>query len=166
VWRRLEPADFEEAYELSTADVEHEMWFVCDEGYEIVWGEIVAVLEYTDMSYVWSDYSPLEDVPDRFLKFGKLYGQADFEQAALDFGNTYGLPAGKDGVQGETGLRYQRPRMKVSHFREEARRVTRCEYCGRIISLALSHPEGRKRRRDKRFCDDACRQANHRAKKA
>ena len=281
MWRRLEPVDFEEAYELSTADAEHEMWLVCDGGYEIVGDEIVALLEYTDMSDEWSDYSPLEDVPDLFLKFGKLYRQADFEQAALDFSNTYGLPAGKDGVQGETGLRRQRPKMKVSHFREEARRawailalyeavlnsnapavkdlffelrddkvfslwheffrfdeiedsshhwlnigalcavqtveetvhelcwqrikfslgrdkgpdlstvhtawtfenllgamylqmwwlialagdITRCEYCGRIVSLARSHPEGRKRRRDKRFCDDACRQAHHRAKK-
>jgi hypothetical protein len=43
--------------------------------------------------------------------------------------------------------------------------VTRCEYCGRIISLARPHPQGRKRRRDKRFCDDACRQAHHRSKK-
>lgn len=43
--------------------------------------------------------------------------------------------------------------------------VTRCEYCGRIISLSRPHPEGRKRRRDKRFCDDACRQAHHRSKK-
>jgi hypothetical protein len=43
--------------------------------------------------------------------------------------------------------------------------VTRCEYCGQIISLARPHPEGRKRRRDKRFCDDACRQAHHRSKK-
>jgi hypothetical protein len=43
--------------------------------------------------------------------------------------------------------------------------VTRCEYCSRIISLARPHPEGRKRRRDKRFCDDACRQAHHRSKK-
>ena len=43
--------------------------------------------------------------------------------------------------------------------------VTRCEYCGRIISLARPYPEGRKRRRDKRFCDDACRQAHHRSKK-
>ncbi len=43
--------------------------------------------------------------------------------------------------------------------------VTRCEYCGRIISLARPHPEGRKRRQDKRFCDDACRQAHHRSKK-
>jgi hypothetical protein len=43
--------------------------------------------------------------------------------------------------------------------------LTRCEYCGRIISLARPYPEGRKRRRDKRFCDDACRQAHHRSKK-
>jgi hypothetical protein len=43
--------------------------------------------------------------------------------------------------------------------------VTRCEYCRRIISLARSHPEGRKRRRDRKFCDDACRQAHHRSKK-
>lgn len=43
--------------------------------------------------------------------------------------------------------------------------VTRCEHCGWVISLARPHPEGRKRRRDKRFCDDACRQANHRSNK-
>lgn len=43
--------------------------------------------------------------------------------------------------------------------------VARCEYCGQIISLARPHPEGRKRRQDKRFCNDACRQANHRSKK-
>jgi len=43
--------------------------------------------------------------------------------------------------------------------------LVRCEYCGRIVSLARPHPGGRKRRRDKRFCDDACRQAHHRAKK-
>jgi hypothetical protein len=43
--------------------------------------------------------------------------------------------------------------------------IARCDYCGRIISLARPHPEGRKRRRDRRFCDDACRQAHHRSKK-
>jgi len=42
--------------------------------------------------------------------------------------------------------------------------TTRCEYCGRIVSLARPYPEGRKRRSDKRFCDDACRQAHHRSK--
>jgi hypothetical protein len=43
--------------------------------------------------------------------------------------------------------------------------LTRCEHCGLLISLARPHPEARKRRRDKRFCDDACRQAHHRSKK-
>jgi len=43
--------------------------------------------------------------------------------------------------------------------------LTRCEYCKGPIFLTRPHPEGRKRRRDKRFCDDACRQANHRSKK-
>jgi hypothetical protein len=43
--------------------------------------------------------------------------------------------------------------------------LARCENCGRIIALSRPHPEGRKRRRDKRFCDDACRQAHHRSKK-
>jgi hypothetical protein len=43
--------------------------------------------------------------------------------------------------------------------------LTRCEYCGRLISLARPSPESRKRRRDKRFCDAACRQAHHRSKK-
>ena len=43
--------------------------------------------------------------------------------------------------------------------------LTRCEYCGFPLSLARPNPKGRKRRRDKRFCDDACRQAHHRSKK-
>jgi hypothetical protein len=42
--------------------------------------------------------------------------------------------------------------------------LTRCEHCGRLLSLARPHPDGRKRRRDRRFCDDACRQAHHRSK--
>ena len=43
--------------------------------------------------------------------------------------------------------------------------LRRCEHCGRIISLSRPRPESRKRRQDKRFCDDACRQAHHRSKK-
>jgi hypothetical protein len=43
--------------------------------------------------------------------------------------------------------------------------LARCGYCGRVLSLARPHPDGRKRRSDKRFCDDACRQAHHRSKK-
>ncbi len=44
--------------------------------------------------------------------------------------------------------------------------VARCEHCKRMISLAPPRPNSRKRRNDKKFCDDACRQASHRSKKA
>jgi hypothetical protein len=44
--------------------------------------------------------------------------------------------------------------------------VARCEYCRRIMSLARPSPAGRKRRRDRRFCSDSCRQAHHRKKLA
>jgi len=43
--------------------------------------------------------------------------------------------------------------------------VSLCGYCGQIISLARPYPEGRKRRQDRKHCDDACRQAHHRSKK-
>lgn len=39
--------------------------------------------------------------------------------------------------------------------------VTRCEYCGQIISLARPEPEARKPPQHKRFCDKACRQSYH-----
>ncbi len=42
--------------------------------------------------------------------------------------------------------------------------LARCEHCGLVMSLGHASPEGRKRRRDKRFCNDACRQAHHRRK--
>jgi hypothetical protein len=43
--------------------------------------------------------------------------------------------------------------------------IGRCEFCGSPISLGRSNPDARKRRRDRRFCNDACRQAQHRSKK-
>lgn len=43
--------------------------------------------------------------------------------------------------------------------------LSRCEHCGRILSLTRPNPEGRKRRNDRRFCNDSCRQAAHRQKK-
>ena len=39
--------------------------------------------------------------------------------------------------------------------------VTRCRYCGRIVSLTSPLPGARKIRQDKKFCDDACRQRHH-----
>lgn len=43
--------------------------------------------------------------------------------------------------------------------------LSRCEYCGRIVSFTRPNPESRKRRNDRRFCNDACRQAAHRQKR-
>lgn len=48
---------------------------------------------------------------------------------------------------------------------ESGSELARCEHCGLLLSLARPTPEGRKRRSDRRFCGDACRQAQHRAKK-
>ena len=279
--RRLEPADFTEAHGLVGSDAAH-TWEVCGEGYEIVGDEIVATPEYSDLSDDWLDYRPFDDAPDLFLKFGKLYEQADFERAALNFVNEYGLPGDREqSVKGEREVKPPPTRMKLSKVRDEARRAwavlafyeavlngdapavkdlfleirndrvfvlwdkifrferieehnqvllnvgllcavqtaeevihemcrnrihfslesgkkpdlstvhtawdfdsligamhlqmwwlmayagdsTRCEFCARIVSLARSRPEGRKHRRDKRFCNDACRQAHHRSKK-
>jgi len=39
--------------------------------------------------------------------------------------------------------------------------ITRCRYCGRIISLTSPLPGARKTRLDKKFCDNACRQRHH-----
>lgn len=280
MWRRLEPADFRETHGLAGRAAAH-TWSVCGEGYEIIGDEVVATLEYSNLSDDWLDYSPLDDAPDLFLKFGKLYDQPDFERAALAFVNEYGLPGDREqSVKGEREIKPAPTKMKLSEFRNEARRawavlsfyeavlngdapavknlflelrtdrvfllwdrifrferiedydhllliigltcavqtveevvhemcrhriwfstengkgpdlstvhtawdfdsligamhlqmwwlmasagdITRCEFCGRIVSLARSRPEGRKHRRDKRFCDDACRQAHHRSK--
>ena len=43
--------------------------------------------------------------------------------------------------------------------------IARCKWCGLVMSLARPHPDGRKRRQDRKFCNDACRQAHHRSKK-
>jgi hypothetical protein len=41
----------------------------------------------------------------------------------------------------------------------------RCKHWGVTFLRARTAPEGRKGCRDKRVCDDACRQAQHRSKK-
>ena len=42
--------------------------------------------------------------------------------------------------------------------------LSRCEYCRRIMSISQVHPNGRKRRTDKKFRNAACRQAYYRNK--
>jgi hypothetical protein len=267
-------------------------WLRCDR-YEIRGGEIVAAPDRVrelqrglteDDDEGWTIYDPINDVPDLFLRFARLYGEPDFDRAALDFANRYGLPNGEDerpAAFGEAGYETEAMNWGLSQFHHQARRAwvvlalyeavlndedqtvrqllsehgdiepfegwlhilewgpdghqnyalatglrcaleateevvhkycrqqimlqmspdtrpsashemdiswtydtllgamymqmywliassdstTRCEHCGRIISLGRPHPDGRKRRRDKRFCDDACRQAHHRSKK-
>jgi hypothetical protein len=225
----------------------------------------------------WGLFRPLEEAPDLFLRFAKVWREPDFRRAAVLFSNRYGLPfgasgglgdqvvrisfdefnraskrawvalslyesvvnrdeeaarklfrengdedatvrewrdrlndAGQDGVGiaplrcalaasadtiGGTALRLCAERA-VLHFAGEAEPdpsclkmtwtfdnllgamylqmwwvmlaggdLARCGHCGRLMSLTRPNPEGRKRRRDKRFCDDACRQAHHRSKK-
>lgn len=43
--------------------------------------------------------------------------------------------------------------------------VVRCENCHRIMSLTRPKPDGRKIRRDKRFCSNSCKQAHYRSTK-
>jgi hypothetical protein len=267
-------------------------WLKCDR-YVIREGEIVAAPDrmrglnrgLTDEDNEgWVVYDPIDEVPDLFLRFARLYGEPDFNRAALDFASKYGLPNGADEAPapfGKPGFQTDARNWSLSQFHYEARRawvvlalyeavlndedptvrrllsehsdieafgewlfilqmgpaevqnyalavglrcaqdaaeeivhkycrqeiiasidpdirpsisyetdiswtfdnllgamylqmywlmtlsdsIVRCEHCGRIISLGRPHPEGRKRRSDKRFCDDACRQAHHRSKK-
>jgi hypothetical protein len=267
-------------------------WLKCDR-YEIREGEIVAAPDrvrglkrgLADADYEgWVVYDPIDDVPDLFLRFARLYGESDFNRAALDFASKYGLPNGSDEAPApsrEAGFQTEALNWSLSQFHHEARRawvvlalyeaalndedqtvrrllsehsdietfgewlsllqmsaaedqnwalevglrcaqdaaeeivhkycrqeitwsldsdirpsvsyesdiswtfdnllgamylqiywlmtssdsIARCEHCGRVISLGRPHPDGRKRRRDRRFCDDACRQGHHRSKK-
>ena len=293
--RRLGLADFGELREAVFEARARGSWPKWDR-YEIREGEVVAASDrvrgLTDaddeewVSYDPISYDPIDDVPDLFLRFARLYSKSDFNKAALDFANRYGLPNGADADEspaplGVPGYATDAKNWSLSQFHHEARRawiilalyeavlndedqtvrrllsehgeiepfkdwlaildmgsdedqnlalalglrcavyaaeevvhtycrqqvmlsidrdirpsisyeadvywtfdnllgamylqmywlmvsggdITRCEHCGRIISLARPHPEGRKRRRDRRFCDDACRQAHHRSKK-
>jgi hypothetical protein len=280
MWRRLEPADFVEAFALTQRSQKRGLWSVCD-GYEIRGDEIVAKVKFSNISDRWWDYLPLEDAPDLFLRFTRLYKADGFGEAALAFSHNYGLPSStQENASGEKDLYRPPERMSLAHFRQEVRRaycvlalyeavlnedamaarkvflehrdvklialyydvfriedlrdsyallqfgllcakeaveqvvhqscrqrirvdlqsgkapdlstvntawdfddllgamylqmwwliisggnITHCEFCGRPISLGYAYPAGRKRRRDTRFCNDACRQAQHRSKK-
>lgn len=54
--------------------------------------------------------------------------------------------------------------LQIYWLMTSAGELARCEYCGGVMSLARPRPGDRKRRRDKRFCNDACRQAHRRAR--
>lgn len=277
---RVSADDFRATGRVAKGPAEGGVWPVCEE-YELRGDEIVSRFDYETFER-WRHYQPLEEAPNLFLTFAKLYEAPNFEEAALLFTRKYGLPDGreKDVLGGLT--RTVPDKLSLPQLREESRRawvvlalyesvlngdaqaagslirrhrsekgmtfwfnyldmqasrnitpppeltcallgsvtmaketsdelcrqqiaafptkagdlnasclrvswifdnllgamylqmywlmssagdLTRCENCGRIISLARIYPEGRKHRRDKRFCDDACRQANHRSKK-
>jgi hypothetical protein len=259
---------------------EREGWPVCKQ-YELHKGEIVARFPPEDFEQ-WEISWPLEETPDLFLRFARLYEEANFEQAAFAFTYEYGLPDGTVISSPFTGSERPFPdRMDLSRLFDESRRawivlalyeaylnhdvqqaealisdnrrdsmfgfyfrhnevdqaarnrfppelmlaikvavsvaksvsdklctaqldfsfddaveldpscirtcwgfdnligamylqmywlmtsggsLARCENCGRMIALFRTDPKGRKRRRDRRFCDDACRQAHHRSK--
>ncbi len=289
--RKLGSTDFDEIHKTVFEARASGGWLKCDR-HEFRGDEIVAapdrvrglnrgLTEADDEGWVF--YDPINDVPDLFLRFAKLYDEPDFNTAILDFADKYGLPSGADerpASFAEVGFDTNAENWSLSQFRYEVRRawvilalyeaalndddravrkllaehgdiesfsgclsllkmgptehqnfalavglrcavdateevvhkycrqramlsmdpnikpsahcevdvfwtydtllgamylqmywlmvsggnVTRCEHCGRIVSLDRPHPNGRKRRSDKRFCNDACRQAQHRAK--
>jgi len=280
--RRVSADDFRQVDALVQERYEQDTWWVCDE-YGIRGDEIAATYSppylfapdsprATGEEHLhWTEYRPLKETPDLFLKLAALHQKPNFKEAALAFSYKYGVPGGNSD-KGGLGKPY---RMSLPEFQKEAEQawtilkmyeavlnqdwqaaksllskhawqpdeslyadeelasiylqrslmgaaimvnttvkalckptirftesvytptpdpagvkrawqfanllgaaylqmywlmtsgddVARCEYCGQIISLSRPSPEGRKRRKDKRFCDDACRQAQHRSKK-
>ena len=261
--------DFKRAGRLLKQQEETGMWWVCEE-YELSADSVVAKhpAPGEEARGQWRHYRPLEEVPDLVLKFARLFDQTNFERAALEWSNRYGLPGTTEHTEGnrldETSHFVES--MTLSRFRHEVEwlraiiqkyeavlngvedmgvrqyvagggseaaslevtlfmtmhmvtgrvrqlchpvlvlasdernphdrsdpsgvksawgfdnllgamylqmywlmasggELARCEYCRRTISLARPHPEGRKPPKHKRFCDAACRQANHRSKK-
>ena len=84
----------------------------------------------------------------------------------IDSGEPY-FPAAPSHIKSAIGFRHLLGVMYLQLYwlLVSGGEIARCEHCGQTISLARARPDGRKRRRDKKFCDDACRQAHHRAKK-
>lgn len=277
MWGKIGSEEFRAAAEVArSSDDRTGNWSVCEE-YVLQDGAIVAVYGHKgdDQDY-WRVYTPLEQEPDLFLKFARLWEEPDFETAALEFAHSYGLP--RDSEPNEVPpLDVDADRMEISEFYEQSGRagvvlalceavlnedtqtarklveerrgdslldgllfskvqtkdsdmmwramfgaasvvslyvtqgcyldlgisrepqekvslsqlkvawgfqdllsamylqmywiltsegeLARCEYCGRIMSLSRPHPNAAKRRNDRRFCDDACRQAAHREKR-
>jgi hypothetical protein len=128
-----------------------------------------------DEAYREAGNWPFEDSPDTYLQFA-LQGAAlmvaktvgELCRPTLRFAesswspqiNPYGIESAWwfDNLLGAAYL-------QMYWLMTSGGNITRCEYCGQVISLAKPHPDGRKRRSDKKFCDDACRQGHHRSKK-
>jgi hypothetical protein len=74
----------------------------------------------------WVVYDPIDEVPDLFLRFARLYGEPDFNKAALHFANNCGLPNGTDEApapSGAPGFKTEAINWSLSQFHHEARRA-------------------------------------------
>jgi hypothetical protein len=131
-------------------DSEFISWF---EMYEVLFPELSEEEKW--LSTAISEVTELVGVMVRKL----CYLALDFEELAIPL--DYSKIRSTIGFRKLLGAMYLQMHLLLT----SGGNLTRCEYCKGIISLTRPHPEGRKRRRDKRFCDDACRQANHRSKK-
>jgi len=133
MWRKVGRDEFRDAREVVFGARAGGCWIVFNE-YEIRGDEIVAAPELVrglQRGLTEEDdegatvYDPLDDAPDLFLKFARLYEDADFESAALRFAHEYGLPDGEhphpnsDGI----GTDVEADRLSLPRFREEARRA-------------------------------------------
>ncbi len=131
--RRLESGDFRNSHTAVFEARGRGVWLKY-ERYEIRDGEVVAapdpvrVLQRwltNEDDDGWTDYDPIDDVPDLFLRFARLYGESDFNKAALDFANKYGLPTGADETDpsGRAGCKTDALNWSLAQFRHEARRA-------------------------------------------
>jgi hypothetical protein len=89
--RRLGLADFKEPQAAVFEARASGLWVKCGR-YEIRGGEIAAapdrvrglargLMEEDDEG--WSTYDPINNVPDLFLRFARLYGEPDFDRGLL-----------------------------------------------------------------------------------
>src|SRR5215212_7366324 len=139
--QRLELGDFRNAHTAVFEARGRGVWLKGDR-YEIRDGEVVASPDrvrgfqrgpsneddegWTYFDPGWTYYDPIDDVPDLFLRFARLYGESDFNKAALDFANKYGLPTGADerpAPSGSAGFVTEALTWSLSQFRHEARRA-------------------------------------------
>ena len=128
--------------------------------------------QYHDVLNEWPVYSPGRDIGDLdaawFAMIIATQATGEMVQLLCRLGLHVMLPSGTPPPVSEgwtfdnlLGAMY----LQMFWLMASGEDLARCEHCGLVMSLGHAAPGGRKRRQDKRFCDDACRQAHHRAKK-
>jgi hypothetical protein len=105
-----------------------------------------------------SSVEDVQDVVDRFCR----------QKSTLHFKQSGSLPLEVDVVnRWHTDNLLRAMYLQMQGLMTSGGRLRRCEYpgCGKVISLARPDNGDRKPHRHKRFCDDACREANRRLRK-